>query len=472
MLDRVRPSWVISWLPRVSTSDFSRGSVSAGCTVVRARRRVPPAASTCAAERARPCRRRRRAGSRIDDGVVAQPRRAYSVGGGRRSRTRRRTSAPRCAAGCRARGRGSAGRSSRPRSLSGPPPSDDADGEGEEDGDERDDVVSVRDHEKSPWLGRRGRRGGSERVGPLLADGGDGDGGGEGDEAGEHHQQQVPRPHPAGVEVRHGGGVDQPRPDLEPGQVGAGQPGALAVEEARRGSRASRPPTITAASAASARIRAASSGVAADSTAQRTDAEPLELLERSPRCAPRSTRTTTSRAARSVVADGRSASSSASSTTTSARTPAARSSVGAGADADQDRVLLAQERPDRGELARRSRGRGRRRPPAGRRSGWPAGARPRPCSSRSCSRRRNSVLLWVNVSSWVASPVAGRSISAATDVGVEHAAAARPGRRRRRPRRRGAGPRRRRRSRPGRRRRRRRRPGRRRRPATCGPRFG
>ena len=78
----------------------------------------------------------------------------------------------------------------------------DADGEREEDGDERDDVVAVRDHEKSPCDGRTGRSQADSVGGPLLADGGDGDGGGQGDQAGEHHQQQVPRPHPAGVQVR------------------------------------------------------------------------------------------------------------------------------------------------------------------------------------------------------------------------------------------------------------------------------
>ena len=46
--------------------------------------------------------------------------------------------------------------------------------------------------------------------------------------------------------------------------------------------------------------------------------------------------------------------------------------------------------------------------------GDPGGQRgtPSPCSSRSCSRRRNSVLLCVNVSSWVASPAGRAAISA------------------------------------------------------------
>ena len=145
------------------------------------------------------------------------------------------------------------------------------------------------------------------------------------------------------------------------------------------------------ASPSSASSSAMSSGVAEVSTPHGADAEPLEVLGAAA-ASPRSTRTTTSRAARSVPGRG--------------QLPAAlvedhdvRGQAGLASASAPGRPRswpgCARARRRRSASARRGGPcppRPRRR--AGRRAGAPAG-RPCPWSSSASSRRRNSLLLWV-----------------------------------------------------------------------------
>ena len=55
----------------------------------------------------------------------------------------------------------------------------------------------------------------------------------ERDDAGEQDQEEVPEPHPAGVELGHALGVHELGSDTEPGEEGAGQAGALQVRAVR-----------------------------------------------------------------------------------------------------------------------------------------------------------------------------------------------------------------------------------------------
>ncbi len=120
------------------------------------------------------------------------------------------------------------------------------------------------------------------------------------------HQEDVARPDPAGVEQVDGRRVDEQVPHLEPGEVGAGEPGVLAVQdllEARVQAHADDQPGLLGRQQQQGgvlgwwrRTPVATGGRRAARAARRGVSPP------------RSTRTTTSRAARSALAEGRSAS--------------------------------------------------------------------------------------------------------------------------------------------------------------------
>ena len=257
-------------------------------------------------------------------------------------------------------------------------------------------MVAERDHGTVLAVGRAGSTGRWRSGGrPLLAHGGDGDGRRQREQAGEQHQQQVARPDPAGVQRGHGAGVDQPLADLEPGEVGAGQARSAGGRGTRRGWRACPPPTISAGVARRRpaagrrprwwrRSRAAAGGRRAARAARpRSRAAAVHADDHVAGGAQR-------------LGGGRSALAALSPRTTmSAGSPASSSASAPRSTPTSTGSCSRMKRADRGELGRVARGRGRRRPPAGPRSGWPARGSPRPCSSRSCSRRRNSVLLWV-----------------------------------------------------------------------------
>ena len=241
-------------------------------------------------------------------------------------------------------------------------------------------------------------------VGPLLAHGRDGDRGGDRDQTGQQHEEQVARADPAGVERRDGARASTRRcPTREPGQVGAGESGALPVEElvergvhpdadddARRGP-------------AWASSRATSSVVAADS--RRIGRTPIRSRLVGVRAPAAVDADTTSRAARSALADGRSASSSASpSTTMSGFRPAARMASAPRSTPMSTGLLLAEELRDRGQLGLGARGPRRPPRPDGRRSGCASAAAPARAAGGPARGGGTRVLLWVNVSSWVARP--------------------------------------------------------------------
>ena len=117
--------------------------------------------------------------------------------------------------------------------LEGAAAEGDADREGQEDRHDRDDVVAEGDHVNSPWIqveyvGAARRLTDDHHSAP---DRGRRDRDGEGEQPGEQHQQQLPEPHPAGVQLGDALGVDELGADAQPGEEGAGQPGPLPVEE-------------------------------------------------------------------------------------------------------------------------------------------------------------------------------------------------------------------------------------------------
>ena len=108
----------------------------------------------------------------------------------------------------------------------------DADGEREEDRDDRDDVVAERDHVKSPWI-----QSSTSDSAPPIDDhqssptGRRGDRDAQGEQPGEEHEHQVPHAHPAGVELRDALGIHQLGAHPQAGQEGAREPGPLTVQE-------------------------------------------------------------------------------------------------------------------------------------------------------------------------------------------------------------------------------------------------
>ena len=170
-------------------------------------------------------------------------------------------------------------------------------------------------------------------------------------------------------------------------------------------------PTITEASEASARIRRRPRRSRPSPAAGRTPSRSsCSVVARS---APRSTRTTTSRAARSVLAEGWSPS--------SARlfisTMSGRKSASRSASAPRStpiRTGCCSFRNGRMAASSAAYSWPRTTTTTGRPAIRVAGAGRRPWRSRSCSRRRNSVLLWVNVSSWLTRPLRAPAISART----------------------------------------------------------
>ena len=81
--------------------------------------------------------------------------------------------------------------------------------------------------------------------------------------------------------------------------------------------------------------------------------------------------------------------------------------VGTGVDPDQHRPLLADEPAQPAQVGLVVEVADDDDDRSARPSRCAARGTPWPCSSRSCSRRRNSVVLWVKLCSWVASPLAG-----------------------------------------------------------------
>ena len=105
-------------------------------------------------------------------------------------------------------------------------------------------------------------------------------------------------------------------------------------------------------------------------------------------------------------------------TTMSGRCPAARSASAPASTPDQHRALLADEPPQPREVLAVVEAAA---PPP--RPDVPAilvaSGTPSPCSSSSCSRRRNSVVLWVKLCSCVDSPLRASSISEPTSSAAE-----------------------------------------------------
>ena len=197
-------------------------------------------------------------------------------------------------------------------------------------------------------------------------------------------------------------------------------------------------PTITEASPASASSSATSSAVAEVST--RSGRSPSRSRCSSGRRSPRSTRTTTSR--RGAQRGGRRAGRrrGCRATTTSGVCPASRSTSAPRSTPIRTGRRSRTNARDPLQLGCGGPGPRRRRPPGRPASRVAPVGRPSPWSSSASSRRRNSLLLWVKVSSWVARPLRACAISC-----VERARRRPPGRgrrarRRRRPSRRGRGP--------------------------------
>ena len=235
-------------------------------------------------------------------------------------------------------------------------------------------------------------------------------------------EEQVARPQPAGVQGRDGGRVHEPLAHPQPGQVGAGQPGTLPVEELLEG------------------------GVRADPDDDRRLRGVARAAARRPRWSPRSRPGRRGRrsarggrpgggcrgrrgprrswAARRVAAAGKSpASELASTTTTSGRRPADRMMSAP----PSTPIRIGRRSFTNARIARRSR-----------RWSWPSTTtttgrpeirvprvgRPWPWRSRSSSRRRNSALLWVKLWSWEDSPVRARPSSPSRTCCVDLAAQA------------------------------------------------
>ena len=150
----------------------------------------------------------------------------------------------------------------------------------------------------------------------------------------------------------------------------------------------------------SARSSATSSAVAEDSTA--ADGSRAARWLPAPRCPrPAARATTTSVATRSASVDGTDVGVSAVTTTTlgTHSTPSRSSARG------PDREITGACSRTNCRIAVRSvwSARDATTPAAGE-LGLASSGRPRPSSSRSCSRRRNSLVLWVSVASWTRSP--------------------------------------------------------------------
>ena len=220
----------------------------------------------------------------------------------------------------------------------------------------------------------------------------------------------MPQPHPAGVERRDARGVDEPGPDPQPGEERRGQPAALAVEElVERGVGADGHDQRGALGVGEQQRDVL--GGAAGGDPGRADAEPLEPVRAHQPVGGVGVQDHLTRGAQRLVGHGhpgrcRPAGEAARRHQDVGRQPGPRAGRRRRASTrDEHRALLADEARAAAAGRPRSRSRAPPRPPAG-----PAiavaqvRARPRPWSSRSCSRRRNSVVLWVKLCSWVVSP--------------------------------------------------------------------
>ena len=219
----------------------------------------------------------------------------------------------------------------------------------------------------------------------------------------------------AGVELRHRARVDQLGADPEPGQERARRDRCVAGPGSRRGWRARRhPPPARRGTARRASARRPRAVAPVSKRRGRTPSRSSDSSGVVP--SPRSTTTTTSRAPRSTLAETRSLGLRCGelSTTTSGCGPAASSvsaavstAISTGCCSRRHALEAAQLLGQVGPLDDDHRA-------AGPRSGWRAGATPCRAAAGPDSRRRNSVLLWVKLSSWAARPPRARSRSSSS----------------------------------------------------------